>query len=63
MRGRPDIGIVAGTDSNKYCTYIQLGTGKGSIRSCRTKEYSICIDFWLGITVLAVFAAGGSAAM
>jgi hypothetical protein len=43
MRGRPDIGIVAGTDSKKQVHIHTVSTGKGSIRSCRTKEYSICV--------------------
>jgi hypothetical protein len=62
MRGRPDIGIVAGTDSKKYCTYIQLVRSKGSIRSCRTKEYSICVHRLLvrNYSTCCV-AAGGSA--
>jgi hypothetical protein len=45
MRGRPDIGIVAGTDSKRYCTYIQL-TSKGSIDPAeRRNTLSVYIDF------------------
>jgi hypothetical protein len=45
MRGRPDIGIVAGTDSKRYCTYIQL-MSKGSIDPAeRRNTLSVYIDF------------------
>jgi hypothetical protein len=46
QRGRPDIGIVAGTDSKRYCTYIQLvRSGIDSILPNEGIHLCVYIDF------------------